>query len=333
MQTYVRHILIGVAVALVLVLVMALLLARKAVPEHVQYGISFNTPYAQELGLDVKEVYDAFLDELGVRHLRLAAHWTIVEPHRDVYDFAALDYQLKRAEEVGAEVVFGVGRRLPRWPECHVPEWARGLEWEVQKEELRAYIEAVVTRYKKSPAIKYWQVENEPYLGVFAHDHCGDLDEAFLAEEIALVQSLDDSRPVLVTDSGNLGTWKGAYSQGDVFGTSVYVYFWNPELGQFKTVLPPWFYRLKEGIVSLLYGEKETMLIELSAEPWLLEPVTSVPIDVQYSRMDLQKFNEILEYAEKTRYEKQYLWGGEWWYWLRERGHTDMWERGVELFN
>lgn len=48
--------------------------------------------------------------------------------------------------------------------------------------------------------------------------------------------------------------------------------------------------------------------------------------------MDIVKFNEIIEYAKGTRYEKQYLWGGEWWYWLREHGHTEMWERGGNYF-
>lgn len=308
------------------------ILARKEVPEKITYGISYNVPYVLELGLDPDEVFDAFIGDLGVRNFRLSAHWQLIEPTRNQYDFSWMDTDLKKVEAVDGHVIFGVGRRLPRWPECHVPLWAKALTWEEQKQEIREYITAVVTRYKNSSAITHWQVENEPYLGIFAHEYCGDLDEAFLAEEVALVKSLDPSRPVLVTDSGNLGTWKGAYTHGDVFGTSVYVYFWNPELGQFKTILPPWFYRAKEGVMSLLYGEKETMLIELALEPWLLEPVTQVPIEVQYSRMDIEKFNEIIDYARDTRYSKQYLWGGEWWYWLKEQGSAEMWNRGKELF-
>jgi hypothetical protein len=317
---------------LVVIGLILFLLARKEVPEKITYGISYNVPYVLELGLDQDKVLDALLNELGVRNFRMSAHWTLTEPTKDVYDFAWMDTDIKKAEKAGAKVIFGVGRRLPRWPECHVPDWAKELTWEEQKQEIRDYITAVVQRYKGSPAITHWQVENEPYLGVFANEHCGDLDEAFLEEEIALVRSLDSSRPILVTDSGNLGTWNGAYSHGDSFGTSVYVYFWNPELGQFKTLLPPWFYRVKENIMALIHGEKETFLIELSLEPWLLEPVTAVPVETQYSRMDLQKFNEIIEYAKGTRYEKQFLWGGEWWYWLREKGHPEMWERGKELF-
>ncbi len=304
----------------------------KPEPERIVYGMSFNTFYAEELGLDWREAYDAILNDLGVRHLRLAAHWPMLEPERGHFSFAEIDHQLTEAEKVSADVILAVGRRLPRWPECHIPEWAAGLSWEEQKEELRAYIEAVVTRYRGHDSVIMWQVENEPYLGVFAREHCDELDEEFLKEEIALVKSLDPSRPVLVTDSGNLGTWSGAYRHGDAFGTSVYVYFWNPEFGQFRSMLPPWFYRAKEALVRLIYGAKPTYLIELSAEPWLLEPITNVDVETQYSRMDVGKVREIVEYAEKTRYDKQYLWGAEWWYWLKQRGHDEMWELGRELF-
>lgn len=320
---------------LVLVIVVASLLwwlARKPIPETITYGMSFNTMYANELGLDWKETYNAIVDDLGVRHFRLAAHWPMIEPKKDVYNFAELDYQIKKAEEVGATVVLAVGRRLPRWPECHVPSWAKEQSWEDQKSELRDYITAVVERYKDSPVVTVWQVENEPYLSLFAFEHCGALDEAFLKEEIALIKSLDGTRPLLVTDSGNLGTWRGAYSHGDMFGTSVYVHFWNPELGQFRTFLPPWFYRVKENLVALFYGEKPTYLIELSAEPWLVAPVTEVDLPTQFTRMDVDKFNDILAYAKATRYDTQYLWGAEWWYWLLLQNEPAMWERGKALF-
>lgn len=332
MWRFFKIVLLIVLIILLVLVGLYWLLGRKAVPETISYGMSFNTMYAEELGLDWRETYLAILDELGVRKLRLAAHWPMVEPANGAYNFEELDFQLAEANRVGATVVFGVGRRLPRWPECHVPEWAADLDQEAQQAEILEYITMVVNRYKDNPAITVWQVENEPYLGLFAYEHCGELDEAFLKEEIALVKSLDPTRPILVTDSGNLGTWKGAYKHGDMFGTSVYVYFWNPELGQFKTMLPPSFYRVKESLVSLVYGEKPTVLIELSAEPWLVEPVVKVPLEVQFTRMDPEKFAEIIEYAKDTRYETQYLWGAEWWYWLREQGYPEMWDAGVNVF-
>ncbi|MFT7507275.1 MAG: hypothetical protein ACI92I_000418 [Acidimicrobiales bacterium] len=307
-------------------------LAQKPVPEQIQYGMSFNTLYAKELDLNWKETYEAILNDLGVRHLRLAAHWPMIEPADDVFNFSELDYQVRRAEEVGADVILAVGRRLPRWPECHVPDWAKEMKWEEQQQQILDYITVVVNRYKDSPAITYWQIENEPYLEVFAKEHCGEFDEDFFQQEVEYFRSLDDTRPFLITDSGNLGKWTGPYKYGDAFGTSVYVHFWNPELGQFRTILPPWFYRVKENVMRLLYGDKETMLVELSTEPWLLEPIVEVDIETQYSRMDLEKIEDILEYAENTRYTKQYLWGAEWWYWLHKQGHSEIWQRGKELF-
>ena len=295
--------------------------------------MSFNTMYANELGLDWLDTYDAIIDELGVRHLRLAAHWPMIEPVQDKYNWVELDYQLAKAELVDAEVVLAVGRRLPRWPECHIPDWAQTMTWVEQQQEILNYMQAVVERYKDNDVIKYWQVENEPYLEVFAKEHCGEFDKDFFSAQVDFMRVLDDSRPLLVTDSGNLGTWIGPYRQGDAFGTSVYVHFWNPELGQFRSVLPPWFYRVKANTMSLLFGKKETMLIELSAEPWLLEPVVDVDIETQYSRMDIDKFEDILTYAEQTRFEKQYLWGAEWWYWLTKHGHPEMWEKGKTLFS
>lgn len=306
--------------------------AYKPVPHSITYGMSFNTMYANELGLDWKETFDAIVDDLGVRHFRLAAHWPMVEPIDDVYNFTELDYQLNKAESVGADVIFAVGRRLPRWPECHVPDWAAKQRWEEQQVEILEYMSVVVARYKDHPAITYWQLENEPYLEVFAKEHCGEFDEEFFETQIEHLRSLDSTHQILVTDSGNLGLWNNPYKHGDAFGTSVYVYFWNPEFGQFKTVLPAWFYWFKEAYVTMLYGEKETMLIELSAEPWLLEPVTAVDIETQFSRMNDEKFSEILTYAQGTRFSKQYLWGAEWWYWLAQRGHPELWDRGKELY-
>ena len=332
LMSLLRKVLLGLLLLFVLLAFLLFLMARKEKPQEIIYGMSFNTVYARELGLDWKEVYEAILGDLGVRHLRLAAHWPMVEPIDDIYNFTELDYQIRRAEEEGAEVILAVGRRLPRWPECHVPKWAESLTWEEQQEEILQYSTVVINRYKDSEAIAYWQIENEPYLEVFAKDHCGEFDEAFFEREVAHFRSLDDSRPFLITDSGNMGTWAGPYKHGDVFGTSVYIHFWNPELGQFRTVLPPWAYRVKETLMQLMYGEKPTFLIELSAEPWLLEPITDVDIETQYSRMDIDKIDDILAYAEATRFERQYLWGAEWWYWLKERGHSEIWERGESLF-
>jgi len=257
----------------------------------------------------------------------------MVEPTRDTWNWNELDTQVAMAQERDADVILAVGRRLPRWPECHVPDWASSLSWEEQKNALRKYIREVVTRYRDRKAVVSWQVENEPFLTVYAKQECGDLDAAFLDEEIALVHTLDPTRPVLVTDSGNLGIWYGAYQRGDMFGTSVYVYLWNEATGPFRTFLPPETYIVKRSLMQLLFGKKDSILIELSIEPWLNKPVEEADLTTQFSRMSIGSFDEILTYAAKTRLTPQYLWGAEWWYWLKqEKGHPEYWERAKKLY-
>ncbi len=327
-----KKFLIVILVLLMAAVVFIFTLARADKPDKITYGMSFNVMYANELGLDWRSTYDAILHDLGVRHLRLAAHWPMVEPVVGEYNFSELDYQLEKAEEAGAEVILAVGRRLPRWPECHVPPWAKNLSLEERNSAQLEYVRQVIERYRDNSAVKYWQVENEPFLELFAYEHCGKLDLDFFEKEIALVKELDTTRPVIITDSGNLGLWSQAYKRSDIFGTSVYVHFWNPEVGQFRTILPAWVYRVKSNWNALVYGKRPVFLIELSAEPWLVAPLATVPIETQFTRMDLEKFEDILKYAESTRFDKQYLWGAEWWYWLKEKGHPEMWECGRILY-
>lgn len=317
---------------LVLVALFFVALSFRDIPEKVSYGISFSKYRAEELGLSYKEVLRALLDDLKVRRFRLVAHWPMVEPNNDQYNFSDLDYQVEEVEKKDGKIVLAVGRRLPSWPECHEPGWAKDLAWDERKKEILSYIEKTVLRYKDNKSIEYWQVENEPFLTVFAYDHCGDLDRDFLKEEIAFVRSLDPTREILVTDSGNLGLWKDAWRSGDLFGTSVYMYLWNPAIGQVRSIYLPSFYRVKTGLMELFFENKKSFLIELSLEPWLLEPIVKAPIETQLERMSVEKFDEIISFAKKTGFGTQYLWGGEWWYFMKEKDYPEFWERARTVF-
>jgi hypothetical protein len=118
-----------------------------------------------------------------------------------------------------------------------------------------------------------------------------------------------------------------------VFGTSVYVYLWNEATGPITSILPPHGYMLKRTLMRILYGDKPSILIELSAEPWLDRPVPDVSLAQQFERMNPERFDSILEYAQKTRFDTQYLWGAEWWYWLKtQQDSPEMWERAKVLY-
>jgi hypothetical protein len=89
---------------------------------------------------------------------------------------------------------------------------------------------------------------------------------------------------------------------------------------------------MKERAMEIMYGPKETFLIELSLEPWLPEPTANASIEDQLSRMDAVKFDEIVSYARETSFGTHYLWGVEWWYYMREKEHPEFWQKARELF-
>ena len=298
------------------------------------YGVSFSRFHSDELKLDWKEVYLATLNDLKVRNFRFSAHWPLTEPEDDKYNFEELDFQIKEAQKVNASVILAVGRRLPGWPECHDPDWAKRLSVDEKQIKILKYIETVVNRYKGYENILYWQVENEPYLTFFSQTTCGSLDKDFLKKEIELVKKLDSNRPVLITDSGEFGTWFQAYKQGDIFGTSMYLYvWWRHSIGPIRYPITPAFFRIKSNIMKLIYGQKPSIIIELSAEPWLLQPIVDTPVDVQLQRMGLDKLNEVIDFSSKTGFDDFYLWGAEWWYWMKLNGYPEFWDKAKEIFS
>lgn len=317
------------ALALVLIFVF---LSRREVPAKIAYGVSFSKLHADELELDWRTTYQTILDDLKIKHIRLSAHWPMVEPAVGVYNFEELDYQMGEARERGADVILAVGRRLPGWPECHDPDWAINLDPVARQQKIIEYIKAVVNRYKDAPNLRYWQVENEVFLR-FATEYCGPADEKFLAREVETVKELDPKHGIIITDSGEMGKWYQARRYGDLFGTSVYLYIWHDILGPMRYPIGPWFFRLKQNIIDLVSGPKPTILIELGLEPWLMQPIVKAPTSLQLDRMGLDKFKEAIGFARETGLAEQYLWGAEWWYFMKENGHPEFWEEAKNVFS
>ncbi len=305
---------------------------RRDVPETLRYGVSFSKLHADELGLDWKAAYLAILDDLNVQQLRLSAHWPMIEPERDVYDFSHLDFQMREARARNASVILAVGKKAPGWPECHIPRWVGTMEGEELQMEIRQYITEVVERYKDDPNIRYWQVENEPFLD-FARHICGDPDEKFFAEEIALVRAIDPNTPILATDGGEFGLWYKVQKYADAFGSTMYLYVYTKHIGYWRYPVYGGFFRFKLNILDrIAETEKPAFSIEVGLEPWLQQPIIDTPIAEQLERMSMERFDEILGVAATSGFAEHYLWGAEWWYYMREKGHSEYWLRAQELF-
>ena len=324
-----KKILIAVAALFLIGLFLDLAAGKK--PDHINYGVTFSVPYARNLGLDWKQVYTAMLDDLNVKLVRIPVYWDEVEQQQGQYNFTDYDFMMQQAEAHHAQVILAVGKRLPRWPECHVPDWASKLTIADQENDQLSYMETVVQRYQSSAALNMWQVENEPFLSSFGP--CPPLNVQFFDKEISYVKQLDPAHLILITDSGELSPWFKAGSRGDVFGTTYYRYIYSDVLKRYwvNFYFPTWFYRIKAGVLKLLHHGKPVILAELEAEPWTTAGITNTSIDEQFQTMSLDKFNTITSLAAKTGFSPQYLWGVEWWYWIKQKGHPEFWERAKQL--
>jgi hypothetical protein len=130
-----------------------------------------------------------------------------------------------------------------------------------------------------------------------------------------------------------LSTWRKAFALGDVFGTTMYIYSWNEFMGEFRNPFLPGFYSFRANILNVFKKQdKEAIIAELSLEPWLDKPVIKEQTAIQIKRMSPEKFDTVIEFAKKTGMKTQYLWGAEWWYYMKLQGEDWYWERGKELF-
>lgn len=298
--------------------------------QDVTFGVTYSDRYAQALRLDPRAAYLAMLDDLGVKKIRLPVYWDQVEPLRGQYDFSTIDWQLDEAAQRGAQVILVVGQRVPRWPECFIPEWA---QWNdaVREQSLIDLITTTVNRYKSHPAVTVWQVENEPFLaGRFGI--CPPFDSDLLDREIATVRALD-SRPILLTDSGELSVWYPAARRGDVFGTTLYRDLYHGRFGYMTYPLGPSFFLIKKWVIETFAGQEHSMVIELQAEPWARGWVGDVSLSEQFRTMDERKLLENIDYARRLGMPEIYLWGVEWWYWLKiEKNYPAVWDTAKDLF-
>lgn len=299
----------------------------------IAWGVSFSQKFSEELGLDWKQNYEAIVNDLHPKQMRLMAYWDLVEKNKDKFDFADLDYQMSIAEKNHVAVILAIGEKVPRWPECHDPTWAKILGTDDRRAALLDEIKALVTRYKTSPALRYWQVENEPFL---AFGECPPVDETFFDNELALVKSLDPAHLTLTTDSGELSLWYQAASRGDVFGTTVYRRVYNRIFGQIQYYLQPEFFRVKEAFTRFVTRdfEKKYIVVELGAEPWLEHQIYETPLADQLKVFDLPYFKDTITYAKETGFDEFYLWGSEWWYWMKVRQNTpEFWNYAKSVIN
>ena len=301
-------------------------------PKQFDYGVTFSSKQSTDLGLKWQDVYLAMLDDLHVKKLRIAAYWDELETNKGNFDWTNLDWQVDQAEKRNVELIIVLGERVPRWPECHIPNWASQLSTTDRQASTINYITEVVSRYKNRPSVRYWQVENEPFLPGFGL--CPAFDKSFLDTEIATVKSLD-ARSIIVTDSGELSLWVSAAKRADIFGTTMYRDTYSRLFNSYiHYPITPAFFRIKKNIASLFAHPQDWIVIELQGEPWGKTSFQDLSQAERNQTMTPAKFTDMISFIQKTGFSTFYWWGVEYWYWEKTVNHNSFyWDTAKQLFN
>jgi hypothetical protein len=158
-------------------------------------------------GQDLQILLDATNPDL----VRLPVYWESVEPAPGTLDFSSVDELLAVVEAHNqtatrpTRVVLTVGARNFLYPELHAPLWAGPRQQpslnDVQSgSAYRAYFEGTIIRYRSSPLLYAWQVENEPFDYV-VNDLTGadQIAPEQVAWEISTTHALDQAHEVATT--------------------------------------------------------------------------------------------------------------------------------------
>jgi len=285
-----------------------------------KYGVSLSIKACRQFDIDLFEVQKAAID-IGFRRFRLMSYWNEIENTKDVYKWHELDEQIKLAAENGCEISLCLGLRQPRWPECHVPVWAKKLPKPERNKALLAYIKSVVQRYKRDKSIVSWQLENEALNRGFGD--CPDYDRARLRREFNLVKKLDPGRPAVMSASNSFGL-PMRQPLPDVVGFSQYFHQAKSNGISYRR-LPRRFIKTRKLIIEKIM-RRPVFCHELQMEPWGLSGIEHMSKAAKDHLMNPLVAARHIAFARQIGFKTIDLWGLEWWYFEKLHNNPKMWQ-------
>lgn len=277
--------------------------------------------------------------------IRLGTYWNEIESE---IGFQKTDWLMNESARRKINVILTVGAKAPRFPELHLPPDVVHLSGIDQNQgrsigsdsltydRVMKHTEKVVERYKNYQNLKYWQVENEPLDHLdFADNH--SIDECLLNAEIKLVREKKRTdQKILLSNafkipSAPYSLIKSLELKPDGTGFNVYPKVPRREGG---------YYQMNWGDYLLL--AKNASLIEsLDIEPWIFE-AQAEPWEygkhvhfgqAVFPSVSPEQTIRLISDLTKSGYNKQLLWGGEFWTKQKQLGFPDWINTMKDLFS
>lgn len=307
-------------------------------------GTTFSPLQCRYMNLDDRAAFQAICT-LGLDRIRLGAYWNEIETKPDQFNFSTLDWLLEEAHRNGIQVVLAVGMKVPRWPEFHFPQWisdrydtkagdkALDLRSPEVAERSLNFVNAVVNHCRYAPAVKYWQIENEPFTRL---EIAGGrfLSPEFVRKEVALVRSRQlPHQKILLTNAihlpkpkpeEDLPAFRDSLTTADAVGFNVYTKVPAGNSGTYLEPEPEFWQQLQSWQTDLQNFGREAWIAEAQAEPW--EPQKLVAIDrADYPSASPRRMQLLVNTLARANYSTVLLWGCEYWYWQQTQGRNLWW--------
>lgn len=205
-------------------------------------------------------------NELGVKWIRIAFSWVVIQPQKDVYDWSVYDKIVEKCNRNGIHILATLGGHFDRPP---VPSWAGESLAKVvntHPEYLENFVRNWVERYKDK--IEYWEILNEPnsfHEGLTVMEYV----DKILIPSYKIIKKIDPASKVLpcaynqLPRIGNKGDfWEAARGYYDIQNYHIYSY-WG--YLRFDTKADPEIKEMQDfRNLMIRHGEKDKMF-------WLTE--------------------------------------------------------------
>lgn len=326
------RIILGLLLLLCALAVFVVLPILPSINEEAKLGVTFSPRAAEFLGLDWKDAFMATLNDLQPDTIRIPIYWNVLEPNKDDYHWEDFDYQLDAIKQTNTQIILAIGHKLPRWPECHLPEWIANESNEEEIEaELYAMVEDVVIRYKDHPNLVAYQVQNEV---LFDFGDCPEWSgkRSRLKGLIERVKEIDRDTKVTTSDSGELSLWlRTSTLPIDALNVSLYRAVYNEKHDYFYWPVNPYYYKLHALFVKPFVSE--LIISELQLEPWGPTSVEALDQEEIYKSITPIEMINRVDFAKRTGASTILGWGVEWWYYMKEvRNDSDFWNTAIKLY-
>jgi Beta-galactosidase len=313
-------------------------------------GTTFSPLQCYYMGLDWRQAFSAIAD-LGLDRVRLGAYWNVIERQPMGFDFTELDWLLDQCDRRGMAVALALGMKVPRWPEFHFPDWVslrgdtgagdRPLDQRspVVAELALNFVDRVVAHCRSAPALKYWQIENEPFTRL---EIAGGrwLSPEFVQREIDLVRSGQRAdQKILLTNAIHLPTpkptedgpaFQDSLRLADAVGINVYTKVPTGAPGQYLEPTAQFWRTLQDWQGALRSADREAWVAEAQAEPW--EPQQLVAMQkLNYPSASPLRLRNLTHQLRDLGYGTILLWGCEYWYWQKQQQQNLWWWQVQQL--